>query len=137
VPADYWGGQVARTAAVAHSGGYALAQTTSSASGGWDLDANTAWYTPVTPTKTYTASVWVKASKTTKVVLNVDLLNSSGGYVNTADGTKVTLVVDTWTQLTLTFQPASGQVFAAFEPNFSNATSGTVITWDDMSITPN
>jgi hypothetical protein len=57
--------------------------------------------------------------------------------VTSADGNSVTLVADTWTQLSVTVRPASGQVFAAFEPNFSNATSGTIITWDDMSITAN
>jgi N-acetylneuraminic acid mutarotase len=133
-PADYWGGKVARSNVAALSGSWSLAQTTTATSGGWDLDANSTWYAPVTAGKTYTATVWVRATKATKVSLNVDLLTSARKLATTAAGPKVTLVAGTWTKLTLTVKPGSGQVFAAFEPNFSGNTSGTVIYWDDMSL---
>jgi hypothetical protein len=32
-------------------------------------------------------------------------------------------------------KPATGDSYAAMEPNFSKATTGTVIYWDDMSLT--
>ncbi len=134
VPADNWGGPLARSGSVVHAGAFALAETTRASSGGWDLDSNSAWYAPVSPAKLYTASIWVRATKTTTVLLNIDLLTSAGGYSDSATGTAVVLTANTWTRLTVTFTPVTGQVFAAFEPNFSGTTAGTVITWDDMSI---
>ncbi|MGP0108407.1 MAG: IPT/TIG domain-containing protein [Acidimicrobiales bacterium] len=136
VPNDSWGGKLVRSGAVVHSGSWSLAQTTSSSSGGWDLDSNSSWYAPISSAKTYTATIWVEATKTVKVDLNVDLLNASGSYLDSANGPTVTLVANTWTQLTITgIKPATGQVYAGMEPNFSAATTGTVIYWDDMSLT--
>ena len=120
-----------------HAGSYALVQTTSSTSGGWDLDADPAWYAPVTPGKSFTATIWVRATGTVSVRPWVDLLSKGGGYLNSAGSARVTLAANTWTKLTVTFTPISGQVIAVFEPNFSNATKGTVLYWDDMSITAN
>ncbi|MGA3220241.1 MAG: NHL repeat-containing protein [Acidimicrobiales bacterium] len=136
VPADYWGSTLARSSAVVHSGSWALAQTTSSSSGGWDLDSNPSWYAPISSAKTYSASIWVRATAAAKVDLNVDLLTSGGGYVDSAGGPTVTLAPNTWTQLTLSgIKPASSDVYAGMEPNFSSATKGTAIYWDDMSLT--
>jgi len=136
VPADHWGSTVARSATVVHSGSWALAQTTSSGSGGWDLDSSPAWYAPVSSAKTYTASIWVRATATVKVNLNVDLLNGSGTYVSSANGATVTLTAGTWTQLTIKgIKPGTGQVNAGLEPNFTSASKGTIIYWDDMSLT--
>jgi hypothetical protein len=136
VPADNWGSSLTRSATEAHSGTWSLAQTTSSSSGGWDLDSNSSWYAPVTTSTTYTASIWVWTTKALKVDLNVDLLNSGGNYVNSANGPTVTLVAGTWTQLTITgIKATTGELYAAMEPNFSGATKGTVIYWDDMSLT--
>ena len=136
VPADYWGSTLARSQAVVHSGAWALAQTTSSGSGGWDLDSNPSWYAPISSSTTYTASIWVRATATAKVDLNVDLLDSGGNYVDSANGPTVTLTAGSWTQLTIKgIKPAAGEVDAAMEPNFSSATKGTIIYWDDMSLT--
>ena len=136
VPADHWGSALARSAAVVHSGAWALAQTTSSGSGGWDLDSNPSWYAPISSGTSYTASIWVRATATVKVDLNVDLLNSGGNYVDSASGPTVTLTAGTWTQLTIKgIKPAAGEVDAGMEPNFSRATKGTIIYWDDMSLT--
>ena len=136
VPSDSWGGKVARSGAVIHSGSWSLAQTTSSSSGGWDLDSDPSWYAPISSAKTYTASIWVRATKSVKVDLNVDLLKASGSYVNSANGPTVTLVANTWTQLTITgIKPTTTEVHAGMEPNFSAAGTGTVIYWDDMSLT--
>ncbi|MGZ4619910.1 MAG: hypothetical protein ACXV5Q_09875 [Frankiaceae bacterium] len=65
----------------------------------------------------------------------VDPLSKSGGSLNSAGSARVTLTANTWTKLTVTFTPISGQVIAVFEPNSSNATKATVLYWDDMSIT--
>jgi hypothetical protein len=135
VPSDYWGGKVARSSAVVHSGSWSLAQTTTSTSGGWDLDSNSNWYAPISSTKTYTTSVWVLATKAVKVDLNLDLLNTAGNYVDSAGGATLTLAANTWTQLTITgIKPTSREVSAALEPNFSGATKGSIIYWDDMSL---
>jgi len=136
VPADHWGSTLARSAAVVHSGAWALAETTSSGSGGWDLDSNPSWYAPISSGTSYTASIWVRATATVKVDLNVDLLKSGGNYVDSANGPTVTLTAGTWTQLTIKgIKPAAGEVDAGMEPNFSSATKGTIIYWDDMSLT--
>ena len=81
VPADNWGSSLSRSQAVVHSGSWSLAQTANSSSGGWDLDSNPSWYAPISSATTFTASIWVLSPATVKVDLNVDLLNSSGGYV--------------------------------------------------------
>jgi hypothetical protein len=136
VPADYWGSSVARSGSVVHSGSWALAQTLSSSSGGWSLDLNPGWYAPLSSTKTYTTTVWVRATGTVRVNLSLDLLDASGGYVDSATGPWVTLTPNTWTKLTVTgIAPTSGEPEGVLEPDFSNGTSGTVIYWDDMSIT--
>jgi hypothetical protein len=135
VPSDNWGSTLARSSAVVHSGSWSLAQTTTSSSGGWDLDSNPAWYAPITSATTYTASIWVYTTKTVKVDLNADLLNTAGNYVDSVNGPTVTLTAGSWTQLTITgIQPATGEVYAGMEPNFSSATTGTIIYWDDMSL---
>lgn len=136
MPSDVWGAKLARSGSPAHSGAWSLAQTTRSTSGGWDLDSDAARYAPVSSTRTYTATIWVLATKAVKVKLNVDLLRPSGRYANSANGPSVTLAANTWTQLTLTgIRPATGQVSAAMAPTFSGATTGTIIYWDDMSLT--
>ncbi|MGA3149049.1 MAG: IPT/TIG domain-containing protein [Acidimicrobiales bacterium] len=136
IPVDDWGSTLARSGAVVHSGSWSLAQTTTSSSGGWDLDSNPTWYAPIASADTYTASIWVYATAAVKVDLNLDLLNSGGSYVNSANGSTVTLAAGTWTQLQITgIKPTSSETNAAMEPNFSKATKGTVIYWDDMSLT--
>ena len=93
---------MARPSAVVHSGSWALAQTARSSSGGWDLDSDCSWYSPVSSAKTYTATIWVLATTTIKVNLNVDLLNSAGRDLDAANGPTVTLAANTWTKLTVT-----------------------------------
>jgi hypothetical protein len=137
VPADYWGSTLARESTVVYPGSaWALAQTTSSSSGGWDLDDNPSWYAPVSSADTYSAYIWVQATAAVKVDIGVDLLTSSGSYVDTANGPWVTLVPNTWTQLPLTgIKLTASEVYAGMEPDFSKATKGTVIYWDNMSLT--
>ena len=136
VPSDHAGSTLARSQTVVHSGSWALAQTTRSSSGGWDLDSNPSWYVPVSPAHSYTAGIWVRSTATVRVDLGLDLLDSSGNYIDTASGPTVTLAAGTWTHLTITgIQPAAGEVYAGMGPNFSRAASGTVIYWDDMSLT--
>jgi hypothetical protein len=140
VPEDYWGGRLARTNAVVHGGGYALAQTASSTSGGWDMDADAQWYAPISISKTYTASIWVYATKTVKIRFYIDLLGSGGRYLDTIGGTTaVTLTAGSWAHMTDSSVKAtsSSDVSAVMEPNFSAATTGTVMYWDDMSLTAN
>jgi hypothetical protein len=139
VPQDYWGGKLARTTAVVHSGSYALSQTASSKSGGWDMDEDALWYAPISTSKTYTASIWVYATKTVKITFYIDLLGSGGKYLDTVGGNTVTLTAGTWTQLTNTSIKAtsSSDVYAVMDPNFSGAASGAVMYWDDMSLTAN
>jgi hypothetical protein len=129
---------LARESTVVYPGSsWALAQTTTSSSGGWDLDDNPSWYAPVSSAETYSADIWVKATAAVKVDIGVDLLTSSGSYVDTANGPWVSLVPNTWAQLPLTgIKPAAGEVYGAMEPDFSKATKGTVIYWDNMSLTP-
>jgi hypothetical protein len=77
----------------------------------------------------------VRSTATVKVNLSLDLLTSSGGYVDSATGPNVTLTPNTWTQLTVTgIQPTSSEVYGGMEPDFLKATKGTVIYWDDMSL---
>jgi large repetitive protein len=136
VPADYWGSTVVRSGAVVHAGSSALAQTTSSSSGGWELDLNAGWYAPISSTRTYTTSVWVRATATVTVDVNLDLLSASGTYIDSDSGPWITLAPNTWTQLTLTgTKPASGETQGVVEGDFSAAPAGTVIYWDDMSVT--
>jgi N-acetylneuraminic acid mutarotase len=136
VPGGYWRSTLARTSAVAHSGTWSLAQTTTSSHGGWDLDADPGWYAPISPATTYQASIWVRANKTVKVDLNIDLLSTAGNYVSNASGPRVTLSANTWTQLTLTgIKPVLGEAYAAMQTHFAKAAAGTVIYWDDMSLT--
>ncbi len=137
VPADYWGSTLGRESTVVYPGSaWALAQTTSSSNGGWDLDDNPSWYAPVSSADTYSAYVWVRATAAVKVDIGVDLLTSSGSYVDTASGPWVTLMPNTWAQLPITgIKPSAGEVFAGMEPDFSKATKGTVIYWGNMSLT--
>ncbi len=136
IPVDVWGSTLVRSTAVVHSGSWSLAETTTSSSGGWDLDSNPGWYAPITSADSYTASIWVYATAAVKVDLNLDLLTAGGSYVNSANGPTVTLAAGTWTQLGITgIKPSSRETNAAMEPNFSKATKGTVIYWDDMSLT--
>ena len=137
VPADYWGSTLARESTVVYPGSlWALAQTTTSSSGGWDLDDNPSWYAPVSSANTYSAYVWVEATAAVKVDIGVDLLTASGSYVDTASGPWVTLVPNAWTELPLSgIKPTASEVYAGMEPDFSKATKGTVIYWDNMSLT--
>ena len=136
VPADYWGSTLAHTAAVVHSGSGALAQTTTSSSGGWDLDDNPSWYAPISSAYTYTSTIWVRATAAVSVDIGVDLLTSNGTYVDTASGPWVTLAANTWTELTISgIKPTSTEVYAAMEPDFQKAVKGTIIYWDDMALT--
>ncbi len=136
VPADYWGSTVARSGAVVHSGSGALAQTVSSSTGGWELDLNPGWSAPITSAKTYSTSIWVRSTATATVDVNLDLLGSGGTYVDSVSGSWVTLAANTWTQLALTgIKPTSSEIQAVVEADFSQAATGTVIYWDDMSVT--
>jgi sugar lactone lactonase YvrE len=136
VPADNWGSTLARSQAQVYASTWSLAQTTTSSSGGWDLDSNLTWCAPISSTKTYTASIWVRSSAAVTVDLNLDLLTSAGSYVNSANGPNVALVANTWTELSMTgIKVTSTEVLGGMEPNFSKATKGTVIYWDDMSLT--
>jgi tripartite motif-containing protein 71 len=136
VPNDDWGSTLARSQAVVHSGSWSLAQTLTSSSGGWDMDTNPSWYAPISSADSYTAQIWVYATASVKVNLNLDLLTSSGDYVDSATGPNVTLTAGTWTQLTLTgIRPAAGEVYGTMEPNFLKGTKGAIIYWDDMSLT--
>lgn len=136
VPSNYWHSTLARTSAVAHSGTWSLAQTTTSSHGGWDLASDPGWYAPISPATTYQASIWVRANQTVKADLNMDLLNTAGNHVSTVSSPSVTLSANTWTQLTLTgIKPTTGEAYAAMQPHFAKATTGTVIYWDDMSLT--
>jgi hypothetical protein len=122
---------------VVHSGSGALVQTTTSSSGGWDLDANPSWRAPISSAYTYNAGIWVRATAAVKVDIGVDLLTSNGTYVDTSSGPSVTLVANTWTELTVSgIKPSATEVYAGFEPDFSKATKSTVIYWDDMDLTP-
>jgi hypothetical protein len=133
VPADYWGSTLARTSGVVHSGSWALAQTTTSSSGGWDLDDNPTRYAPVSSASTYNSHIWVRASAAVRVDINVDLLESNGAYEGSASGPWVTLVPGTWTELALNgITPVAGETYAAMEADFSKAAKATVIYWDDM-----
>ena len=135
MPADYWGSSLARESSVVHSGSWALAQTTSSSSGGWDLDSNASWCAPISSASTYSAGIWVRATAAVKVNIGVDLLTSSYGYVDSDSGPWVTLVPNTWTYLTVSgINPTSSEVYLGMEPDFESATKGTVIYWDDMSL---
>ena len=135
VPADYWGSTLARSQAVVHSGSWSLAQTLTGSSGGWDLDDNPSWYASISSADTYTATIWVYATAAVKVNLSLDLLTSSGSYVDSATGPNVTLTPGTWTKLTVTgIRPTSGEVYGGMEPDFLKGTKGTVIYWDDMSL---
>ena len=119
-----------------HSGSWSLAQALTSSSGGWDMDTNPAWYAPVSSAKSYTAGIWAYATATVKVNLSLDLLTSSGGYADSATGPNVTLTAGTWTHLTVTgIHPATSEVYGAMEPDFLKATKGTIIYWDDMTLT--
>jgi hypothetical protein len=136
VPADYWGSTLAVTTKVAHSGSQALAQTVTSSSGGWDLDDNSSWYAPISSAQTYSSAVWVQATAAVRVNIGVDLLTSNGTYVDTSSGPWVTLPANTWTELTVSgIHPSTTEVYAGMEPDFSKATKGTVIYWDDMDLT--
>ena len=135
VPADSWGSRLALTKAVVYSGPQDLAQTVTSSSGGWDLDDNPSWYAPISSANTYSSTIWVRATAALKVDIGVDLLTSSGSYVGTASGPPVTLAPNTWTELTLSgIKPTATEVYAGMEPDFSKATKGAVIYWDDMSL---
>ena len=112
-----------------------LAQTLTGSSGGWDLDDNPSWYASISSADTYTATIWVYATAAVKVNLSLDLLTSSGSYVDSATGPNVTLTPGTWTKLTVTgIRPTSGEVYGGMEPDFLKGTKGTVIYWDDMSL---
>ena len=80
----------------------------------------------------------MRASGAVRVDLSLDLLSASGTYVDSASGPTVSLAANVWTQLTITgIVPSSKEVNAGMEPNFSKATKGTIIYWDDMSVTSN
>jgi hypothetical protein len=134
-PADFWGGSVTRTAAAAHSGSSGLNQAVSSTSGGWDLDADSAWQPPLVAGKKYTATVWVRSAQPAKVSLITGLMTSAHKNNNEADGPKVTLTANTWTQLTVAFTPTAKQAYESTQINFSGATKNTTISYDDMSLT--
>jgi hypothetical protein len=134
-PADFWGGSVSRSAAAAHTGSYGLNQTLSATSGGWDLDADSTWQPPLITGQHYTATVWVRSAQTAKVNLIAGLMSSGHKYLDEADGSKITLTANTWTQLTVGFTPTAKAAFASLQINFSGATKATTINYDDMSLT--
>jgi hypothetical protein len=47
----------------------------------------------------------------------------------------VKLTPNVWTRLSISFSAKTSQVYAAIAPSFSQTTKGTVISWDDMSVT--
>jgi hypothetical protein len=121
---------------VVRSGSWALAQTTTFSSGGWDLDGNPSWYAPIATAGTYTAAIWVRATAGVRASLGVDLLGSGGTYMGNVSGPPVALPANTWVQLTVSgIRPTAREIGAAMEPEFSKAVRGTVIYWDDMSLT--
>jgi hypothetical protein len=69
-----------------------------------------------------------------KVTLYAELFSAAGSYRDGPGSPRVTLQPDTWTKLTLTFKASSGQAFVGLSPNFSGASTGTVILYDDMSV---
>ena len=103
------------------------------------MDADSQWRAPITTSKTYTAGTWVYATKTVKITLYVDVLDAQGNYLTTLGGTTLTLTANTWTQLKLPTVKTTNTnaAYLVMEPNFSSATTGTVIYWDDMSLTTN
>jgi hypothetical protein len=65
----------------------------------------------------------------------VDLLTSNRRYVETPSGPWVTLAANTWTELTVGgARPSTNEVYAGIEPDFSKATKGTVIYWNDTDL---
>ncbi len=53
----------------------------------------------------------------------------------TASGPSVTLVANTCTELTVSgTKPSATEVYAGMEPDFSKATKGTIIYWDNMDL---
>ena len=138
IPTDVWGSQLSRTQTVVRSGSWALAQTATSTNGGWELDLNSSWYAPVKAGSSYAAGIWVRATAALRVELNLDLLDVSGAYVDSASGPWVTLAANTWTHLTLSgIQPNAQEPYAVIEPDFSRAVTGTLMYWDDMTLTAN
>jgi hypothetical protein len=136
VPSDFVGSTLALSTAVVHSGKQSLAQTATAASGEWDNDADPGFYAPTSPTKTYTASIWVRSTAAVQVVLNVDYLTSAGSYIDSDSGPTVNLPANTWTQLTMSgLVPRTASADTVMEPSFSGAATGTVMYWDDMSLT--
>jgi len=136
VPADSWGSRLALETGVVHSGLQALGQTTTRRSGGWDLDHNPAWYADVAPGYRYTASIWVYATAPVRVNIGVDLLRANHAYGHSESSNWAILTPDTWTQLTVSgFQVNARTPYLGMEPDFNTATVGTVIYWDDMSLT--
>jgi hypothetical protein len=133
-PSNVWGGKAARSTASAHAGNYGLAQTTSSSSGGWDLRANRAMHAPIVAGRTYSLTMWVKASKPLKMTLYAELFSSNGSFRASPGSPRVTIPANTWTSISVTFTASSNHAFVGPSPNFSAASSGTVISYDDMRV---
>ena len=136
VPSEHSGGSLSRSTALAHSGAYGLAQVASSTKGDWDLDDDASWQAPIAAPATYRAEIWVSASKTASVTLNLDLLDRNHRYLKSVSSSSTKLTANVWTRVTVSFQAKSSQVYAAMAPSFSGTTKGTVLTWDDMNVTP-
>ncbi|MBO0825874.1 MAG: hypothetical protein J2P27_18775, partial [Actinobacteria bacterium] len=67
---------------------------------------------------------------------SLDLLAADGSYLDAATGPNVTLTAGTWTHLTVTaIKPTASEVYGGIEPDFLNGTRGTIIYWDDMTLT--
>ena len=134
VPGDRTGSTLARTTAPVHGGRYALAQTARSTVGGWDLDRDAAWRAPVSAGRTYTATIWVRSTTAARVTVAVDLLDADGVLDVRTNGTAVTLTPNTWTQLKVGVTATDGDVWAAVRTGFSGTRIGSVLVWDDMSL---
>jgi len=111
-------------------------QTTTSPGGGWDLNGNPGWYARVDPAQTYTASIWVRATRAVKVRIGLDLLRSNGTPSGTSTGRWVTISPGAWTKLVVSgIKPTGTEVYAGMAPMFAAAAKGTVIYWGDMDLT--
>lgn len=83
---------------------------------------------PVTPGQTYTASIYVRCSKSVGVVAQAQMITASTGANGTASGTPVTLTANTWTRLSVTATAGSNADSLRLDVDLSAPT--TAVTWN-------
>lgn len=125
-------GTVVQSAAQAYSGTYSALLTVVGSPAQTYMRAYGIYAIPVTPATEYRTTMWVRSPQALDVLLAADLYDSGSGYIGGEYPASVTLVPDTWTQLTLDFTTIALSAFAVYGPTIVSGSDGDELYVDDI-----